>query len=158
MQKKLKNVWNPSIWVLIREYLARAIQWIPTWQGLDGFQRSLHPCALNESGLSNVRVKLRNYSAVPAPSYLREMLREYVPPWTLRSPSKNLLCEPKTNMKTYGDRSFSACASKLWNQLPIISGQLGVWQSSNDNWKHICSKISIYQITIWIILTIIHWQ
>ena len=53
-----------------------------------------------------------------APSYLREMLKEYVPPRTLRSTSKNLLCEPRTNLKTYGDRSFSACAPKLWNQLP----------------------------------------
>ena len=53
-----------------------------------------------------------------APSYLREMLKEYVPPRTLRSTSKNLLCELRTNMKTYGDRSFSACAPKLWNQLP----------------------------------------
>ena len=25
----------------------------------------------------------------------------------------------------------------------IIFGQLGVWQSSNDNWKHICSKMHI---------------
>ena len=52
------------------------------------------------------------------PSYLREILKEYVPPRTLRSMSKNLLCEPRTNMKIYGDRSFSACAPKLWNQLP----------------------------------------
>ena len=38
-----------------------------------------------------------------------------------RSTSKNLLCEPRNNMKTYGDRSFSACAPKLWNQpLKII--------------------------------------
>ena len=52
------------------------------------------------------------------PSYLRELLKEYVPPRTLRSTSKNLLCEPRNNMKTYDDRSFSACAPKLWNQLP----------------------------------------
>ena len=25
----------------------------------------------------------------------------------------------------------------------IIFGQLGVWQFSNDNWKHICSKMSL---------------
>ena len=55
-----------------------------------------------------------------APSYLRELLKEYVLPRTLRSTSKSLLCEPRTNMKSHGytDRSFSACASKLWNQLP----------------------------------------
>ena len=54
-----------------------------------------------------------------APSYLREMRKKYAPTRTLGSTSKNLLCEPRTNMNTYGDRSFSACAPKLhvWNQL-----------------------------------------
>ena len=66
-----------------------------------------------------------------APSYLREMLKEYVPPRTLRSTPRNLLCEPRTNMKTYGDRSFSAFASapKLWNQLPNnirAAGSVGI--------------------------------
>ena len=35
----------------------QAFQWIPTWQGLDGFQRSRHPCALDESSLSIGRVR-----------------------------------------------------------------------------------------------------
>ena len=30
--------WNPGTWVLICEYSARAIQWIPTWQGLGDFK------------------------------------------------------------------------------------------------------------------------
>ena len=50
--KNLRNDWNPGIW----EYSSRAIQWIPTWHGLDGFQRFLHPCALDESSLSIGRV------------------------------------------------------------------------------------------------------
>ena len=50
--QNLKNDWNPGIWVLIWEYLARAIQRIPTRQGLDGFQKSLCPCALDERSLS----------------------------------------------------------------------------------------------------------
>ena len=37
---------------LIWEYPARAIQWIPIWQGLDGFQKSLRSYALKESSLS----------------------------------------------------------------------------------------------------------
>ena len=41
MQKILKNDWNPGIRGLISEYSARAIQWIPTWQGWDGSQKSL---------------------------------------------------------------------------------------------------------------------
>ena len=58
-------------WVLIWEYSTRAIWWIPTQQGLDGFRKSLHPCALDESSLSIERVKLiagRCYiGADPAP-------------------------------------------------------------------------------------------
>ena len=57
MQKKLKNDWNPGKWVLIWEYSARALQWIPTWQGLDYFQKSLRPCNLDENNLSIGRVK-----------------------------------------------------------------------------------------------------
>ena len=36
--KNLENDWNPGIWVLIWKHSSRAIQWIPTWQGLDGFK------------------------------------------------------------------------------------------------------------------------
>ena len=54
--KNLKNDWNPGIWVLIWEYSARAIQWILTWHGLDGFQKSLRPCALDKSSPSIGRV------------------------------------------------------------------------------------------------------
>ena len=55
-KKKLKkNDWNSSTWVLIWECSARAIQWIPTWHSLDGFQKSLRPCALDKSSLSNGR-------------------------------------------------------------------------------------------------------
>ena len=52
-----ENGWNPGIWVLIWEYSTRAFQWIPTWQGLDGFQKYLGPCALDECSLSIGRVK-----------------------------------------------------------------------------------------------------
>ena len=61
-KKKLRNYWNPGIWVLIWKYSTRAIQWIPTWQGLDVFQKSLHSCALDESSLSIGRVNERNIS------------------------------------------------------------------------------------------------
>ena len=56
VKKKLKNFRNPGIWVLIWECSARAFQWVPTWQGFDGFKKSLHPCALDESSLSIGRV------------------------------------------------------------------------------------------------------
>ena len=60
MQKNMKNYWNPGEWVLIWEYSARAIQWIPTWQGLGVFHKSLHPCILDDSSLNIERVKWMN--------------------------------------------------------------------------------------------------
>ena len=45
--EKWLKPWNMGI-VLIWECSAKAIQWIPYWQGLDGFQKSLRPCALDE--------------------------------------------------------------------------------------------------------------
>ena len=43
-----------------------------------------------------------------APTYLR----------LLRSSSQNFLAVPRTRLKTYGDRAFSAAAPGLWDQLP----------------------------------------
>ena len=64
MQNTLENDWNPGTWVLIRENSARAIQWVPTWQGLDGFQKSLRPCTLDESSLSIGRVNMHTMNTL----------------------------------------------------------------------------------------------
>ena len=61
--KTLENDWNPGKWVLIWEYSVRAIQWIPTWRGLDGFQKSLQSCPLDESSPSIGRVNPSNAGA-----------------------------------------------------------------------------------------------
>ena len=57
--ENLKNDRNPDKWVLICEYSARAFQWIPTWQGFNGFQKAFRPCALDKSNLSIGRVKCK---------------------------------------------------------------------------------------------------
>ena len=54
----MQKSWHMTgIWVLIWQYLARGFKWITTWQGSDGFQKSLHHCALDESSLSIKWVK-----------------------------------------------------------------------------------------------------
>jgi hypothetical protein len=52
------------------------------------------------------------------PAYLTELLVPYKPGRSLRSASSNLLVEPKSSMKTYGDRAFSVAGPRLWNDLP----------------------------------------
>ncbi len=52
------------------------------------------------------------------PDYLKELLIPYLPPHMLRSSCAGALVEPRTSMKTYGDRAFGAVTPRLWNKLP----------------------------------------
>ena len=53
-----------------------------------------------------------------APVYLSQLLTVYRPTRTLRCHSQLLLRQPKSRLKTYGDRAFSHAAPGLWNALP----------------------------------------
>ena len=51
-------------------------------------------------------------------TYLVDLLQRYTPTKQLRSSSMNLLVIPKSNLKSYGERSFQVAAPRLWNTLP----------------------------------------
>ena len=53
-----------------------------------------------------------------APGYLSSLLTRYQPERSLRSSSLNLLKQPPSRLKSYGDRAFSVCGPRLWNSLP----------------------------------------
>jgi len=53
-----------------------------------------------------------------APGYIRDMLVPLVHTRSLRSSDQMLLCVPRTNLKSYGDRAFSVVAPRAWNDLP----------------------------------------
>ena len=52
------------------------------------------------------------------PAYRKELVTPYRPTQSLRTGSCNLLVEPTSKMKTYGDRAFSIAGPKLWKSLP----------------------------------------
>ena len=54
-----------------------------------------------------------------SPEYIFELLNKPKYTRNLRSQSQLLLSVPKSRTVTYGDRAFSACAPKLWNELPF---------------------------------------
>ena len=54
------------------------------------------------------------------PSYISNLLETCKPTRSLRSSSRNLLAIPRSKLKSYGDRAFSVCAPKLWNDIPEI--------------------------------------
>ena len=55
----------------------------------------------------------------PAPLYLSELIQPYTPARSLRSNSQQLLCQPSSRTRTYGDRAFAVTAPRLWNELPL---------------------------------------
>ena len=59
----------------------------------------------------------------------------WVPLW-LRWPSTHIIFV----FLQQGRFSWNICGPRRWGN---FIGQLGVWQSSNDDWKHICSKMYI---------------
>ena len=67
-----------------------------------------------------VKILLLAYKSLNGfcPNYLSSLLHYRKSSRCLRSVSNELLLVPGSNYKTYGDRSFSICASKLWNNLP----------------------------------------
>ena len=54
-----------------------------------------------------------------APEYLTDLICEYEPVRTLRSSGTMLVEKPKSNTKTWGDRSFRVAGPHLWNSLPM---------------------------------------
>ena len=69
-----------------------------------------------------------------APSYISNLLTEYVPSRNLRSSGKNLLVT-KRNVSMYGDRSFSSAAPALWNALPTQIRSLETLETFKSNLK-----------------------
>ena len=53
-----------------------------------------------------------------APSYLKELIKPYVPSRSLRSGNKNLLVVPRSRSIRYGRRAFAFAAPTEWNALP----------------------------------------
>ncbi len=53
-----------------------------------------------------------------SPEYMQDMITQYRPTRTLRSQSTVSLVIPRASTVTYGARSFTVSASKLWNTLP----------------------------------------
>ena len=54
-----------------------------------------------------------------APCYLSDLLSYRSSCYSLRSVTNKLLVEPRAKLTTYGFRSFSFAAPRLWNRLPL---------------------------------------
>ena len=66
------------------------------------------------------KILLLTYKALhkQAPKYLSDLLVSRQITRTLRSSDKALLEEPTFRLQTFGSRTFSRCAPRMWNKLP----------------------------------------
>ena len=53
-----------------------------------------------------------------APQYLKDLNIPHTSTRNLRSQSTNLLYQPRSRLRTMGDRAFSIAAPRIWNSLP----------------------------------------
>ena len=66
------------------------------------------------------KIALLTYKALhgEAPGYLSDLIVAPRSVRSLRLTTHNVLASPRTKLKTYGDRAFSAAAPAVWNSLP----------------------------------------
>ena len=79
--------------------------------------KELHWLPVSQRIVFNLMIIVHKSVHNIAPIYISELLKVYTPPRNLRSSNMSLLKEP-TSKRTWGDRSFSVAAPRLWNHLP----------------------------------------
>ena len=76
-----------------------------------------------------------------APAYIDDLLVPYEPPRKLRSYNANLLIEPIAN-HSWGDRSFSRAAPRLWNKLPAqVKSSVSLTQFKRNLKTHLFNQV-----------------
>ena len=76
-----------------------------------------------------------------APAYIDDLLKPYNPPRKLRSYNSSLLIEPISN-HSWGDRSFSHAAPRLWNKLPaLVKSSVSLTQFKKNLKTHLFNQV-----------------
>ena len=93
------------------------------------------------------KILLITYKALNdlAPIYISNLLNKYVPLTQLRSSSQYLIDVLSSNLKTYGDRAFSVCASYGTIYL-MKSNVVLALLDSNESLRHIFLSTEFYLV------------
>ena len=87
-----------------------------------------------------------------SPEYISELLNKPKYTRNLRSQSQHLLSVPKSRTVTYGDRAFSVCAPKLWNELPFQLRMSSNIQAFKSGLKAMLFKMAFLEMGICFII------
>ncbi|KAK6175986.1 hypothetical protein SNE40_014357 [Patella caerulea] len=105
---------------LVQNTAARIVTRATKYSHITPVLKSLHWLPINERII--FKVLSLTYQCVNglAPKYLSNLMQIHVPSRSLRSNRLQQLCCPRWKLKSFGYRSFSVNAPKLWNNLPEI--------------------------------------
>ncbi|XP_071102337.1 uncharacterized protein [Haliotis cracherodii] len=81
--------------------------------------RNLHWLKIKERIQYKVMLIVFNARQNQKPTYISQLLEEYVPGRSLRSSCQSLLSVPSVRTATFGGRSFAKVAPELWKRLPL---------------------------------------
>ena len=103
----------------IQNSAARLVTLTSHYEHITPILRNLH--WLTVPNRIKFKILLLTYKVINgfAPEYLSALLQPYKQKRNLRSNDKHLLAVPASRTSTFGDRAFSICAPKLWNELPL---------------------------------------
>ena len=98
---------------------ARLITCIPRCEHITPVLKQLHWLPLTQR--IQYKVSVLTFLAILglAPEYLCELISKQPTHRNLRSSKQTLLVQPRSIMKTYGDRAFAVAAPRAWYDLPL---------------------------------------
>ena len=101
---------------------ARILCRIPKFGHISGTLMDLHWLPVQQRVLFKVLILTYQTYHKTAPRYLCDLITPYSNSCNLRSNNQLLLasCQPRTKLKTYGERSFQYAAPNERNNLPLI--------------------------------------
>ena len=90
-----------------------------------------------------------------APTYLSELISQYLPTRSLRSASQNLLVVHRSRTKSFGDRSFECAVPTLWNSLPgtlRAQSNIDIFQKELKTYfvQHFLSILHWFVLSLWL--------
>ena len=98
---------------------ARVVCLIPKFDHITPVLIGLHWLPVRYRVIFKLLLLVYKGSHGKAPAYISSILKvKPVGNYSLRSDDQDLLCVPKTNHKTFGDRAFAKAGPTLWNDLP----------------------------------------
>ena len=103
---------------MVQHRAARLIFQSSGHQSVTVLMKDLHWLPVTSRVLFKVLVLVYKCRNGLGPGYLTSMLSAYTPVCGLRSASYGLLVEPRSRLKTVGDRAFSVAGPREWNRLP----------------------------------------